>query len=217
MVEKAEQLLTDSFFKAKFKRGDLFMKWENINKDMVLSPTGMGIVFYSEGAVRDIPIGKDYLNEEYWDGQKVGDHIRKGDIVSICTGCDSEEYELRFRSGYPDDEIVEKYPAHLRLFIEIIGNEMNVIDLYDLMDWQDNCPREQQIDLEPGIYHLTFCGEEPGFARLRGLSDEEHDELMDELMEKPNVIYVHINKLETRPESHWKGGVPYFYWAYEEK
>ena len=58
------------------------MKWENINKDMVLSPTGMGIVFYSEGAVKDIPIGKDYLNKEYWDTQKVGDHIRKGGIVS---------------------------------------------------------------------------------------------------------------------------------------
>ena len=31
------------------------MKWENINQDMVLSPTGMGIIFYSKGAVKDIP------------------------------------------------------------------------------------------------------------------------------------------------------------------
>ena len=43
------------------------MKWENINKDMMLSPTGMGIIFYSNGAVKDIPIGEDYLNKEYWD------------------------------------------------------------------------------------------------------------------------------------------------------
>ena len=77
------------------------MRWENINKDMMLSPTGMGIIFYSEGVVKDIPSGEDFLNKEYGDAQKVGDHIRKGDIVAICTGCDSEEYELRFRSGYP--------------------------------------------------------------------------------------------------------------------
>lgn len=105
------------------------MRWENINKDMMLSPTGMGIIFYSEGAVKDIPSGEDFLNKEYWDAQNVGDHIRKGDIVAICTGCDSEEYELRFRSGYPDDEIAEKYPAHLRLFIEVMGNEINLNSL----------------------------------------------------------------------------------------
>ncbi len=189
------------------------MKWENINKDMMLSPTGMGIIFYSEGAVKDIPIGEDFLNKEYGDAQKVGDHIRKGDIVAICTGCDSEEYELRFRSGYPDDEIAEKYPAHLRLFIEVVGNEINVADLYDLMDWQNNCPKGQQIEVEPGFYHLTFSGEEPKFAMKEKLSDEEYDELLD----KPSIIYIHINRLKTVPESNWKGGVPFIYWAYEEE
>ena len=189
------------------------MKWENINKDMMLSPTGMGIIFYSNGAVKDIPIGEDYLNKEYWDAQKVGDHIRKGDIVSICTGCDSEEYELRFRSGYPDDEIVKKYPAHLRLFIEVVGNEINVADLYWLMNWQNNCPKEQQIEVEPGFYHLTFSGEQPKFAMEEELNDEEYDELLD----KPSIIYIHINRLETMPENKWKGGVPYMYWAYEKE
>lgn len=189
------------------------MKWENINKDLILSPTGMGIIFYSKGAVKDIPIGENYLNKEYWEAQKVGDHIRKGDIVAICTGCDSEEYELRFRSGYPDDEIAEKYPAHLRLFIEVIGNEINVGDLYELMDWQNNCPKEQQIEVEPGFYHLTFSGEPPRSVMGEELDDEEYDELLD----KPSVIYIYINRLDTMPESKWKGGVPFLYWAYEEE
>ncbi len=189
------------------------MKWESINKDLRLSPTGMGIVFYSSGAVKDIPIGEDYLNKEYWNPQKVGDHIRKGDLVAICTGCDSDEYELRFRSGYPDDEIAKKYPAHLRLFIEVTGNEINVIDLYQLMNWQNNCPKEQQIELEPGFYHMTFCGEPPMFVMEQALSAEEYDELLD----RPSVIYVHINRLEAAPEGKWKGGVPYLYWAYEKE
>jgi len=201
------------------------MKWESINQDMVLQVTGLGMVFYSEGAVKDIPVGEDYLNKEYWDGQKVGNHIRKGDIVAICTGRDADEYELRFRSGYPDDEISEQYPAHLRLFIEVIGDAIQVIDLYDLMDWQDNCPKEQQIELEPGFYHLTFAGEKPRFALRQELGDEEYESYIDSLsdaeydalMEKPGVIYVYVNRLENRPQSNWKGGVPYFYWAYDGK
>lgn len=191
------------------------MKWENINKDIVLEPEGLGIVFYSEGAVKDIPIGEDYLNKEYWDSKKVGDHIRKGDIVSICTGCDSDEYELRFRSGYPSNEIAEQYPAHLRLFIEVVGNEIKVMDLYDLMDWQNDCPKEHQIEVEQGFYHLTFSAEAPRFAQLEGLNDEEHDKLLDELSERPSIIYIHVNRLEEAPERKWKGGVPNLYWAYD--
>ena len=187
------------------------MKWEHINKDMVLSPVGLGFVFYSKGAVKDIPIGENYLEKEYWDGEKVGDHIRKGDIVSICHGINSGEYELRFRSGYPDDKIAEKYRAHLRLFIEVVGNEINVIDLYQMMNWQDNCPKEQQIEVEPGIYHLTFCGDASTFTAKDELSDEEYDALL----EKPCVIYVHINRLEAIPENTWQGGVPYLWWAFE--
>ena len=90
---------------------------------------------------------------------------------------------------------------------------LNVVDLYDLMDWQNDCPKEQQIEVEPGFYHLTFSGEQPKFAVKEKLSDEEYDELLD----KPSIIYIHINRLETVPESKWKGGVPFMYWAYEEE
>ena len=135
-----------------------------------------GNCFYSNGAVKDIPIGEDYLNREYWDAQKVGDHI--------CA-----------------------------FFIEVVGNEINVADLYWLMNWQNNCPKEQQIEVEPGFYHLKFSGEQPKFAMKEEFSDEEYDELLD----KPCIIYIHINRLETMPENKWKGGVPYMYWAYEKE
>ena len=65
---------------------------------------------------------------------------------------------------------MEKYPTHLRLFMEVIGNKINVADLYDLMDWQNNCPKGQQIEVEPGFYHLTFCGEQPKFAMRNMMS-----------------------------------------------
>lgn len=45
------------------------------------------------------------------------------------------------------------------------------------------------------------------------LNDEEYDELLD----KPSIIYIHINRLESKPENKWKGGVPFIYWAYEKE
>ena len=83
------------------------MKWENIHKNILLSPTGMGIVFYSEAAVKNIPIGENFLEKEYWKPEHVASHLNRGDIVGICTGCDAETFELRFRGGDPNKEIAE--------------------------------------------------------------------------------------------------------------
>ena len=110
------------------------MKWERLYKDMRLSIDGLGIVFYSAGAVKDIPIGEDFLEKEYWDPQKVTEHIRKGDIVGVCTEGDSYDFELRFRTGAPDAGIIEQCPAYLELSVSVDGDALNVIDLYWLMD-----------------------------------------------------------------------------------
>ena len=106
------------------------MKWERLYKDMRLSIDGLGIVFYSAGAVKDIPIGENFLEKEYWDPQKVAEHIRKGDIVGACTEGDSYDFELRFRAGAPDAGIIEQCPAYLELAVMIDGDALNVIDLY---------------------------------------------------------------------------------------
>ena len=42
------------------------MKWERLYKDMRLSIDGLGIVFYSAGAVKDIPIGENFLEKEIY-------------------------------------------------------------------------------------------------------------------------------------------------------
>ena len=188
------------------------MKWENLHKDIMLSPAGMGIVFYSDAAVKDIPIGEDFLEKEYWKPEHVAAHLNRGDIVTICTGCDASTFELRFRSGKPDKEIVEKYPAHERIAIEVMGSTINVIDLYELMDWQNDCPKEQQISLEPGFYTMTFFSDPPACEMEQILSDEEFDNWIDQ----PRVIYVFINKVEAMPERKYKG-VPYLYWAYDKE
>lgn len=186
------------------------MKWENVKKDMLLSLDGLGIVFYSEGAVKNIPIGEDFLENEYWKPEHVAAHLNKGDIVSICTAGDADEFKLKFRSGNPDKKIMEKYPVYVQLGIEVMGNAINVVDLYCLMDWQNDCPPEQQIELESGFYTMTFCAELPTGVMEEKLTDEEFDKWVD----KPRVIYIFLNKVETLPEYEHKG-VQNLYWAYE--
>lgn len=188
------------------------MKWERLYKDMRLSIDGLGIVFYSAGAVKDIPIGENFLEKEYWDPQKVAEHIWKGDIVGVCTEGDSYDFELRFRAGAPDAGIIEQCPAYLELAVMIDGDALNVIDLYWLMDWQNECPEEQRVEIEPGFYRMTLFAEPPLRAVKARMSSEEFDEYLD----RPRVIYVYLNRLEKPLESEWKSGVPDIYWAYEE-
>lgn len=189
------------------------MKWEELNKNIRLSIDGLGIVFYSDGAVKDIPIGEDYLEKEFMDPQKVAAHVRKGDIVGVCTEGDSYEFEIRFRGGLPDDEIREKYPASLRLAIEVSGGALNVIDLYWLMKWQNDCPAGQRVEIEPGFYQMTLCAEPP-LRAVEGLLGEED---LDIYIERPRVVYVFLDRLDAMPEVEWSGGVPDIYEAYPDE
>lgn len=186
------------------------MKWENLCKDMILSPDGMGIVFYSRGAMKDVSKGEDFLKKEFWEPKQVAAHMKKGDVVGICTECDAGDFDLRFRSGYPDEALMEKYPAHLQFGIEVMGDAIHVIDLYWLMDWEDSCPEEQQVEIEPGFYHMTFCAEPPMRAVEGELTDEEYDAYAD----KPRIIYIFLNRLDALPECPYHG-VPDLYWAYD--
>lgn len=189
------------------------MKWEHLCKDIKLSLDGLGMVFYSEGAVQQIPIGEDYFKKEFLDPQKVAEHIRCGDMIAICTEGESYEFELRFRSGCPSDEIQQNYPAQLQFAIHVMGTEINVVDVYWLMQWKNDCPKKQQVELEPGIYQMKVCGEPP----LRALEEQLSEEECEEYANRPRVVYIFLDRLEEMPEQHWNNGVPDLYWAYDEE
>lgn len=59
------------------------MKWETIKKDIILQLDGLGIVFYSEGAVKNIPARMDFLTEEFWKPEKVEEHNKKGMLLDL--------------------------------------------------------------------------------------------------------------------------------------
>ena len=156
--------------------------------DINISISGMGIVFYSDGAVKNIKKGEDFFSKEYDDPDQVAMHIRTGDIVGFCTGSGGE-YILKFRNGYPSKGIDENYPISIRLGIVIEGGRLCIKDLFCLMDWNAECPQNQQIKLEDGAYHITLNTKVPS-SGIYGDGQE---------------IYVYLNKLHKMPKLMWEG------------
>lgn len=157
-------------------------------KDITLETEGMGIVMYSPKTVKGIPEGYDYLSNEYTIPSQVAEHLKKGDMVGFCTGSGGN-YILKVREGYPGNEINEQYPISIRLGIDIQDNKMCFIDLFWLMEWYDDCPVEQSVELENGYYHITLLTCKPA----SGIWGDDQ------------IIYVYLNKLSAMPELTWQG------------
>ena len=164
------------------------MNNKKINIDIDISIDGMGIVFYSDGAVKDIKYAENFFKNEYENPNKVGEHIRKGDVVGFCTGSGGD-YILKFRDGYPSKEIKEKYPISIYLGIVIDGGRLCIKDLFWLMDWNPDCPQNQQIELDNGAYEIILNTKIP----KSGIYGDEQE------------IYVYLNKIDKMPELMWQG------------
>lgn len=159
-----------------------------IDKDINIQIEGMGIVMYSPKTNEGIPQGYDYLSNEYSVPGQVAEHLKKGDMVGFCTGSGGS-YILKVREGYPSDEINEQYPISIRLGIDIQDNKMCFIDLFWLMEWYDDCPEEQSIELQKGYYHITLLTCKP----TSGIWGDDQ------------IIYVYLNRLPAMPELTWQG------------
>lgn len=159
-----------------------------VEKDIHIEIEGMGIVMYSPKTVEEIPEGYDYLSKEYNAPAQVAEHLKKGDMVGFCTGSGGS-YTLKIREGYPTEEIEENYPISIRLGIDVQDDEICFIDLFWLMEWYDDCPKEQCLKIEKGYYHVTLSTGKPA----SGIWGDDQ------------VIYVYLNKLPAMPELTWQG------------
>lgn len=164
------------------------MNQKNIDYDVEVVIDGMGFVLYSEGVVKNIMEGEDFFNREYATPEQVASHIKKGDIVGFNTGSGGK-FNIKFRTGYPSIEIDEKYPISIRLAIDVKGGKLSIIDLFWLMEWSSDCPAEQQIDIEDGVYHMTISTARP----KSNIWGDDQD------------IYIYLNKIEKMPELTWTG------------
>ncbi|MDO5405971.1 MAG: hypothetical protein Q4F28_01410 [Eubacteriales bacterium] len=129
-------------------------------KDIRLEIEGMGIVMYSPKNMENIPEGYDYLKNEYSLPNQVAEHLRQGDVIGFCTGSGGC-YNLKIRSGYPSTEIEKGNPVSIRLGIEVKDEQICFIDLFWLMEWYNECPPEQCVELPNGYYHVTVLTKKP--------------------------------------------------------
>lgn len=162
------------------------MKFEE--KDIHLVIDGMGIVFYSPKTNQNILEGSNFFDEEYSKPEDVARHIKKGDVVGFCTGS-SGEFTIKFREGYPEENLLAKYPVSIRLGVDIQDETLCVIDLFWLMEWSSECPLEQTISIDSGYYHITVCTRKPD----SGIWGDQQ------------IIYVYLQKLDSMPELTWTG------------
>ena len=163
------------------------------NQDIILEIEGMGIVLYSNKAMKNIEEGDDFFTKEFSTPQKVSEHIKKGDLIGFNMGS-SGTYNLHIRQGYPSQEIIDNYPINARLALNILGNKVSFIDLYWLMEWSEYVPEEQTVEIEEGIYHVSVLTNKPSSEKIGDNQD----------------VYVYFQKVNEMSELKWEG-VPILY------
>jgi len=164
------------------------MKNKTIYKDTYISIVGMGIVIYSNEAFKDIKDGSDFFKNEFETPEQVARHIKKGDIIGFNLGS-SGNYKLHFRDGYPSEDMIEKYPLSIRLALDVKGNKVSFMDLYWLMEWSDEVPEEQVIDIKEVIYHITVLTSNS----KKGAIGDEQD------------VYIYFKEIDEMPKLCWNG------------
>jgi hypothetical protein len=159
-----------------------------ISATIPLEITGLGVLLYSPWAVRHIRKGDDYLKSHYWEPEEVLKHVYEGSLVGIGTGSPGQ-FVLELRSGYPEEPTIEKAEFKLRLGIRVEGDQLCLRDLYDLSEWEPDCPANQTLKITNGIYHVTVFGDRPPSGILG-----DHQ-----------TIWIFLNPLDQMPALRYEG------------
>lgn len=159
--------------------------------EITLSLGGFGIIFYSPQSVGHIAEGYDYFTNSYSSEVDVQAHIQAGTLVGFSVG-ESGEYALKFRAGYPDEDMTNKADFKYRLAVIVTDNKLVFRDMYDLTYWRPHDDESQVLHLGNGIYHVTLLTSIPQSGMIG-----DHQE-----------IWVFFQKLETMPALS-KVGMPY--------
>lgn len=128
----------------------------NNHASIDLDVTGLGIIFYSKEGIPPISEEEDYLESSYTTVSDVLDHIYQGSLVSFCTGSPGA-FTLNVVFSQPDEKLLEISDYRLRLWLNVKGGSVCFRDLYDLMEWDSECPDGQMIKVEDGYYQVTVC------------------------------------------------------------
>lgn len=130
--------------------------------------------------------GEDYLASNFWQPEKVAEHVNACQLSAFCTGSPGRFHLILTDGIYPED-VIRNAMAKIRLGIEVRDQTLCFRDLYDLMEWKSECPPDQVISIPNGFYLLTAYTELPESGIL---GDNQ-------------TITIHFQYVQSRPTLVW--------------
>jgi hypothetical protein len=159
-----------------------------MRQEIRLSIAGLGIIFYSPFAVQHIEEGEDYLSAHFQDPNDVAKHVRACEISTFCTGTPGD-FKLVIDDGNLDTVALNQAEFRVRLGLEVREGQVCFRDLYELMEWSQECPVSQTVNLPDGVYRITVYSSRPA----SGISGDNQ------------TVYLNFEKAEGKPELSWTG------------
>jgi hypothetical protein len=157
-------------------------------REIALDIAGIGVILYSPPAVAHISEGSDYLQEHFWQPADVARHVMSCELTAFCTGSPGS-FRMRFIDGPPNEGDVQAADFKLRLGLWVRDGTICLRDLYDLMDWSNECPPEQRLAVADGWYRLTVFSSRPA----SGIVGDDQ------------VINVNLEPVGNKPRLRWEG------------
>jgi len=151
-----------------------------------LEIAGLGFIVYSPFFTSHISEDEDYLLTEFENPSVVEKQALNGGLVGVCTSTPGK-FIFEFYCGYPNEELIASYEYRLRLCAQVKDNMLCIRDLYDLLEWSSECPEEQIIELDDGIYHISLLSRMP----ISGILGDNQKVLvfLQSLNEMPQLRY----------------------------
>jgi hypothetical protein len=116
---------------------------------------GLHILLYSPHALSELEAGGDY-GRHFPDGADLVDYINACKMGAIGIRWPAREYWLHF-SATMDHSVIARASDHVRMGVTVSGQVLCVRASDDLFKWSTECPNEQLITLEDGVYEVTAC------------------------------------------------------------
>jgi hypothetical protein len=148
---------------------------------------GLGIIFYSPFAVAHINPGSDYLRTSFWNPADVARHVVNCEIACVCTGNPGDWYHIVAYDGNLDQVAMQSAKYAIRLGVEIRDQTLCFRDLNDFLNWNPQCPPEQQFTIDDGYYRVT------AYTTPQGIDAGDKN------------VYLHFEKTGARPQLKWDG------------
>ena len=110
------------------------------------------------------------------------------ELTAFCTGSPGL-FRIRFIDGPPNADDVQVADFKLRLGLWGRDGTICLRDLYDLMDWSNECPPEQCLAVVDGWYRLTVFSSRP----------------VSGILGNDQVINVNLEPVANKPQLRWEG------------